>query len=195
MAKQNQSQKNELADTDQLASAPLPEIDGGRKTKKTILNSDDWQTPLHLRFRIISIVGLLVTFAWLSIWYQFVEIQLGWNNLLALLPHEITGLVVGAVTPLVMLWTVIAFFERGRQLRWETEALRWHLRQLIYPSDRSRSRVTQITDTLRGNARDLTQASEEAARRTEAVSDLIRERTVELSQVAEDAAPARNEYE
>jgi hypothetical protein len=105
----------------------LPELPPGDER----LSLEDWRQPLHLRFRVASIAGGLLSAAWLVGWYQFVETQLGWDNLLALLPHELTGLLVGMVTPLAMLWTVIAFFERGRQLRSETEALRWHLRQLI----------------------------------------------------------------
>jgi len=109
------------------SAGSLPDLPPGDER----LTLEDWRQPLHLRYRVASIAGGVLSVAWLAGWYQFVETQLGWDNLLALLPHELTGLLVGMVTPLAMLWTVIAFFERGRQLRSETEALRWHLRQLI----------------------------------------------------------------
>ena len=114
--------------------------------------------------------------------YDYVEAVLGWSNLGELLPHEVGGLAAGAFTPLALLWMVIAFWERGQGLKRDTETLRWHMRRLIYPSDKAESRVREITETLRWQSRDLTRASEEALKRGEKVSSLVRERALELSE-------------
>ncbi|MBT7511651.1 MAG: hypothetical protein HN650_14790, partial [Rhodospirillaceae bacterium] len=151
------------------------------------ISLEDWEKPFHLKYRLAVIGGALLSAGWLWAANAFIETQMGWENVVQLLPHEITGIAVGALTPLAMLWMVVAFFERGRHLNHETEMLRWHLRQLIYPSDRAQSRISEITDSLRRQARDLSHASEDAARRGEAVTSQIRQRTLELSQVSEDA--------
>ncbi len=62
---------------------------------------------------------------------------------------------------------VIAFWERGQSLKRDTESLRWHLRRLIYPSDKAETRIHEITESLRRQSRDMTLASEESLRRGE----------------------------
>ena len=111
---------------------------------------------------------------------DFLEKSFGLNNLGELLPHEVGGLAAGAFVPVGILWMVIAFFERGQQLRRETEVLRVHLKKLIYPSDAAESRMKEVTAALRAQTKELLAASEEAARRGQQVSDLVRERTPPL---------------
>jgi len=81
--------------------------------------------------------------------------------------YVVASLAAGALTPLALLWMVIAFWERGQSLRRDTEALRWHMRQLIYPSDKAETRAHEISEILRRQTRDLTRASDEAAKRGE----------------------------
>ena len=148
---------------------------------------DDWQQPLYLKYRLINLLAAVFSFIWVAATIAFVDRGLGWGNVHQLLPLEIGGLVIGSITPVALLWMVVAFFERGQQLRRDTSMLRWHLRRLIYPSDHAQSRLNEITDSMRRQARDLTEASEDAAKRGEVVTGMIRQRTVELSQVSEDA--------
>ena len=98
--------------------------------------ADPWKRPFHLRFRLYAIAGLIISAAWVWGVWSYVEQVLGWSNVAQLLPHEVGGLAAGAMTPLALLWMVIAFGERGQSLRRDTEVLRWHMRRLIYPSDK-----------------------------------------------------------
>ena len=104
-------------------------------------DADPWKAPFYLRFRLYTLGGLILSAAWVWGVHNYVEAVLGWNNVTELLPHEVGGLAAGALTPLALLWMVIAFWERGQSLRRDTEALRWHMRQLIYPSDKAETRV------------------------------------------------------
>ena len=162
---------------------PMPPVSGAREELKL----EDWQRPFHLRYRLASIGGVILSVLWLWASYTFIENQMGWENLVQFLPHEILGVAVGILTPLSLLWMVVAFLSTGANWPKETELLRWHMRQLIYPSDRAQTRINEITDNLRRQARDLTNASEDAARRGEAISSQIRRRSLELTQVSEDA--------
>ena len=90
---------------------PVPPVSGARGNLKL----EDWHQPLHLRFRLASIGGVVLSVMWLWASNTFVESQLGWDNLVQLLPHELAGVVVGVLTPLALLGMVVACFERGRQ--------------------------------------------------------------------------------
>jgi len=151
------------------------------------LSPDDSPVPFHLRFRLPAIGGVVFSVVWLAFAVYVITEQLPWSDLLSLLPHELGGMAAGVLTPVALVWMVVAFYERGRQLRRETEALRWHLQRLAYPSDRAERRVSEIAEILRKQARDLTRTSEEAAARAQAVTDQVRQRTLELARVSEDA--------
>ena len=55
--------------------------------------------PFWVRWKLLPLGALAATAAWLWFSYQFVELNLGWNNLTALLPHELGGLAAGVATP------------------------------------------------------------------------------------------------
>ena len=117
--------------------------------------ADSWVAGFFLRYRIPAIAGAVLTLIWFGISYSVVSDQIGWGNVLHLLPHEIGGMAAGIVTPVALLWMVVAFFERGRSLRRETAALRYEISRLAYPSETASVRVREISDSLRRQARDL----------------------------------------
>nr|MBC8158409.1 hypothetical protein [Alphaproteobacteria bacterium] len=151
------------------------------------LAPDEYAEPFHLRMRLPAIGGVVLSVGWLALSLYAVNEQLPLSELLSLLPHELGGLAAGVLTPIALLWMVIAFYERGHQLQRETESLRWHFRRLAYPSDRAEKRVTEVSEVLRAQARELTRASEEASARAREVTEMVHRRTLELAQVSEDA--------
>ena len=88
---------------------PVPPVSGARGNLKLA----DWHRPFHLRYRLASIGGVALSVLWLWASNTFVESQLGWENLVQLLPHEIAGVAVGILTPLALLWMVVAFLNVG----------------------------------------------------------------------------------
>jgi len=123
---------------DQLLTQVKDEEHGGVTDSRglsDIESFDDWQQPFYLKYRLVSLLAVVLSFMWIVGTISFVDSGLGWGNVHQLLPLEIGGLAVGSIMPLALLWMVVAFFERGQQLRRETSMLRWHLRRLIYPSD------------------------------------------------------------
>ena len=61
------------------------------------------------RRRRINWLGLVVTVAWIAICVFYVQTQIGWSNLNALLPHELGLALAGVVAPLVFLWLLIEY--------------------------------------------------------------------------------------
>ena len=78
---------------------------------------------------------------WFMLAGFYINETLGFENIAALLPHELGGLATGVITPVALLWVVVAFFERSKIYEREAHALRWHLKQLTYPSDAAETRV------------------------------------------------------
>ena len=162
--------------------------EGGPTSPSTApLGPEMWKAPFYIRYRFLSIVGVLASAGWIVVSLHYIQNQMGWPNLFNLLPHELGGMAAGILTPLALIWLVVALLERGTQLRRESAALQWHLKQLTYPSARAEGRVSEVTESLRRQARELTKVTEDASSRAEAVTDAVRRRVAELAKVSEDA--------
>ncbi|MGF1611888.1 MAG: hypothetical protein ACFCUQ_20985, partial [Kiloniellales bacterium] len=79
---------------------------------------------------LLALIGLLLTVIWLlgGVWYVAEEI--GFENLLFLLPSELGQMAIGFLLPLVLLWLVLGYLHIGNRLRrleetlWEIAAVR-----------------------------------------------------------------------
>ena len=160
---------------------------GDRMVDVEALAAEDWQAPFYVRYRLMSVAAALLSIGWVYGVYDYIETAFGWSTLSELMPHEVGGLAAGLVTPLALLWLIVAYLERSRLLEQESQALRWYLRRMVYPSETAQERVRDITDSIRGQTAELTRASEEALLRSRAIHDLLRARGVELAEVSNEA--------
>src|SRR5690348_10368880 len=78
----------------------------------------------------IFIGGSVITVAWLALAGWYIQTQIGWSNLDSLLPHELGAALSGVATPLLVLWLVIAFIERGSEIRATARELQQELKAL-----------------------------------------------------------------
>lgn len=62
------------------------------------------------------LVGLFLTAAWGYVLWRYVESQIGFDLLPALLPSELAILVLAAVTPVAAIWLTIAVFALARRV-------------------------------------------------------------------------------
>src|SRR5260221_12630129 len=95
--------------------------------------------------------GLSVIWLALATWY--IQTQIGWSSLGIMLPHELGAALSGVATPLLVLWLVIAFVERGPGLRTAANQLRPGLQGPSYPKDQAREKGQTVGPTLRQPAR------------------------------------------
>ena len=151
------------------------------------IKSPNFQPPFYARYHVFSILASIFTIAWFTISFVFVYENLGFTDLVQLLPHELAGLVTGVLTPVALVWIFAAFFEKTRIYQNESRALKWHLQQLTYPSDGAKTRVTEITEALRSQTLTLTRASEDASMRASEATDLIKRQTMALTVATEEA--------
>ena len=168
--------------------APEPIIPPGSAVQVDHLQTPDWTPPFYVQYRLLTCFALTLTVFWLvaALYILFTSISL--NDFSALLLHEVGLLGAGILTPVALLWIVVSYFERGKLYEQETHALRWHLKQLTFPSDAAGSRAAQLTEILRSQANYLTRASEEASERAQDATNLIRTQTAVLITASKKAS-------
>lgn len=127
-----------------------------------------------------TVVGGVVSAAWLAAVAAYGVLGVGPAGLLALQPLEVAGLTGAVFAPLAFVWLIVAFAERGALLRSEAEALRRHLALLTYPAEAAEGRIATISDSLRAQTRELAQATREAGSHAEALRQLLTRETAEL---------------
>ena len=108
--------------------------------------------------------GIVISAVWSLAFSIYITAAIGWSQLYTLLPDQFGSFMATFVLPLAFLWLVIAYLDRGQELRRESATLRRHLAQLTYPSVRGEARVSAISESLKAQARMLVDASEAAVK-------------------------------
>lgn len=79
--------------------------------------------------------GIVLTGLWALAFSIYISASIGWGQLFTLLPDQFGSFMATFILPIAFIWVVIAFLDRGRELRRESAALRHHLQQLTYPAE------------------------------------------------------------
>ena len=127
--------------------------------------------------------GIVVSLVWVGFCGTYVEHSIGWSNLMLLQPQEMGGIIGAAFVPLAFLWLLLAYFDRGRQMREVGDELARQLARLTYPVDGADQRVKRVADSLRTQAQELSQASSLAVREGEAVGAMLTTQIQTLSEL------------
>jgi hypothetical protein len=59
------------------------------------------------RFTIVLLFGAVGSALWLFLAARYVAVQIGWENLFFLLPHELGAFLAGVFMPLAFLWLAL----------------------------------------------------------------------------------------
>ena len=96
--------------------------------------------------RIVTLAAVIITVLWLIgvAWYVFDYV--GSDSLAGLLPHEMGTFIAGVVTPILLLWLLVAFMARGQALKEHTDALAARLAELTFPDQASEHRIHSIAE-------------------------------------------------
>ena len=68
--------------------------------------------------------GIVITAVWSLAFSIYITAAIGWGQLFTLLPDQFGSFMTTFMLPLAFLWLVIAYLDRGRELRRETTAMR-----------------------------------------------------------------------
>lgn len=126
------------------------------------------------------VIGGALSALWLGAAGAYGGLAIGLPGLLALTPLEVSALSGAVFAPLAFLWLVVAYVDRGAELRSEAESLRRHLSLLTYPAEAAEGRITTISESLRAQTRELAQATREAGGQAETLRMLLSRETAEL---------------
>lgn len=109
------------------------------------------------------------------------------DGVIAAAPLGLIGLIAAVVTPLVVLWLVVAVFDRNASIHREAVALREQLALLTYPASAAESRIATVADSLRAQTASLATATREAATQGQELRQVLARETADLARVGEDA--------
>jgi len=124
---------------------------------------------------LFTVLLSLVSIVWLVAVVVYADKNIGWANILQMLPHEIGAFLAGAFAPLAFLWLLGAFAKRGLDNKLHANALDALMKELGYPSPESEARVASLTMTLRRHAREVQAETENAATKLEGVNSTLGE--------------------
>ncbi len=137
---------------------------------------------------LVVIVGAVVSALWVAVAVTL-AVMAGADGLHPLLatPLSLAGTVAAAITPLVVLWLVVAVFDRKTALTHEMGVVRQHLAQLAYPAAASEGRISTIADSLRAQTVSLTTATRDAAQQGQELRLVLAKETADLARVSDEA--------
>ncbi|MHB1204214.1 MAG: hypothetical protein ACYCZX_01500 [Rhodospirillaceae bacterium] len=147
-----------------------PDAEGGRvpvtDTDHAAMPDDFAPQAWWLAQKAIA-AGIVLSVLWGLVFSSYITATIGWRQIPTLLPDQFGSFMATFILPIAMLWLLVAYFDRGRELKREAAALHRHLAQLTYPSDEAETRVGEITDSLKAQAAALLDASETAVKQVQ----------------------------
>lgn len=122
-----------------------------------------------------------------SVWLLIVTIYItqffGWSNLFLMMPDEFGGFLAGITLPLVVIWMVIAYIDRGASFKQEAKLLHAYMNQLVYPEDGAAQTTKAMTDAIRAQVIELQQVTKLAAEETSKIKTELGQHVADFSKL------------
>ncbi|MGH6880088.1 hypothetical protein [Hypericibacter sp.] len=134
-----------------------------------------------------AMVGLVLTIVWLALVAVYVERDIGWDNVRAMLPHELGAAVAGVFMPLVFLWLLILYWARGRDLADAATAINRQLDLLTFPSETAAERAESAGAALKRQAEALRSASDQSSELLGGFAMRFQSEAAALAEVVQEA--------
>src|SRR5690242_17220319 len=91
--------------------------------------------------RIAGIAAVAASVAWLVAWGLYISSALGFDTLPALPPDQVAYILFGFLLPPVLVWVLLAYWIRGRELAQQTDRINNQLERLTVADNRATDRV------------------------------------------------------
>jgi uncharacterized phage infection (PIP) family protein YhgE len=134
-----------------------------------------------------AIVGLVLTAAWLVFIANYVNRNIGWENVQSMLPHELGAAFAGVFAPLAFVWLAMLYWVRGRDLAEATAAITRQLDLLTFPSEDSAERVESAGAALKRQAEALRSASDQSSELLGGFAVRFQSEAAALTEVVQEA--------
>ncbi len=177
-------------DNQPVISAETP--DGRFTAGEAARRSVELERRVKRQFMLHLVVGGLLSVGWLFFTLYYAVDRIGVFEFFKLPLHEAAVLVLAIVVPIILIWLILAFIRRDRELRAHRLALEARLDLLTYPDTAAGERVREVTTALQRQTEELSRASLSAVERLRDADELLRQRSNQLWQ-ASDGARGRAE--
>ena len=116
-------------------------------------------------------MAFLLSFLWVWAALDYmVEIE-WWSTRYRLAPAEFVGTVSSQILPIALIWFIVAWIEKKKQLEEETQTLRSYMNQLMYPTEEGAVYTQSLTNALRNQIKEFKVVFGEAANQTKIVRE------------------------
>lgn len=140
------------------------------------------------RPNLLLLIGIAASAAWAIICMLYAQASLGWNNLFALLPHELGGFLAGVAAPIALLWMILAYAQRAADVRDITEPLQRQLDEIVQQDAESERRLRGFSRAIRSQSDLMVKALDEADNRVRTSRDLLARQTGEIDALSRRAS-------
>jgi methyl-accepting chemotaxis protein len=137
--------------------------------------------------RIAAIAGGIATALWVAFYGWYISTSLGFENLTVLPPDQVAGIIFALVLPPVLIWVLIAYWTRGRELARQTDRVNAALERLTISDNQATKRVSDLAGALKQQSAELERASTQAAEVVDRIRAQFKDQTAELESAAKAA--------
>src|SRR5690348_580551 len=113
--------------------------------------------------RIAAIGGGIATFLWVAFYAWYISSSLGLDSLTILPPEQVASIIFALILVPVLVWVLIAYWTRGRELAQQTDRINTALERLTISDNHATQRVNDLAGALKQQSAELERASAAAA--------------------------------
>jgi len=121
------------------------------------------------------------------VWIAYIAYSLGLDTLPALPPDVIAPIVFMLFLPPVLVWVMVGYWTRGRDLAQQSESINRQLERLTIADGQATERVNQVAGALKRQAGEVQRASAQATEALENIRKQFENQTKELESAAKAA--------
>lgn len=107
----------------------------------------------------LQVGGVALSVFWLAVCGFYFIAQAVQGTLPSMAPHELGGVIAGALAPVALLWMIISTLQRRADVQNYAQALRGELQSLIFPTEERARVVHRDIEALCKQAADLSASS------------------------------------
>src|SRR5690242_492827 len=137
--------------------------------------------------RIAAIGGGIVSFAWVAGYLWYISTSLGLDSLTILPPEQVASIIFALILVPVLVWVLIAYFTRGREITQQTDRINAALERLTISDNHATQRVNDLAGALKQQSAELERASAQAAEVIDKIRSQFKDQTAELQSAAKAA--------
>ncbi|MEM7618256.1 MAG: hypothetical protein AAF244_02615 [Pseudomonadota bacterium] len=110
-------------------------------------------------YLVATATGLFLTAAWFTLCGNYIANSMEWSNLFAQQPHILGGFMAGILAPVAMVWMIIAFIQRGSDVRHYSRTLRREMHTTLFANKNNAGMFEKDLNKLMGQASNFSKTS------------------------------------